>query len=85
MCITRVGKVLAASGETAKVEFFDRKSHATVDISMVKRARAGAYLEVYGNLALSVLSAAEASRRKAAWREIRKAAMMSDSPGDDLV
>ncbi len=84
MCITRVGKVLTASRGMAKVEFFDRKSLAEVDVSMVGGASKGVYLEVFGNLALSVLSAAEAKRREAAWREVRKAAMMPPSGGNDL-
>lgn len=84
MCITRVGKVLTASGGMAKVEFFDRKALADVDVSMVGGAKKGAYLEVYGNLALSILSAVEAKRREAAWKEVRKAALMPTMEGNDL-
>jgi len=83
MCITRVGKVISTSGGMADVEFFDKKALAKVDVSMVTGVGKGAYLEVYGNLALSALSPAEANKRKSAWKEIRKAALLP-SKGDDL-
>lgn len=76
MCITRVGRVLSVSEGKAEVEFFDENALGEVDVSVVGGAPKGAYLEVYGNLALSILSAAEARRRKVVWKEVRKAALM---------
>lgn len=73
MCITRVGRVLAASGGKAQVEFFDGRTSEDVDLS-VEPANVGSYIEVFGNVALSTLGPAEARRRKAVWKEIRKAA-----------
>ena len=73
MCVTRVGRVLSVSDGRASVEFFDGRSAAGVDTSMVG-AKPGAFVEVFGNLALSVITASDARRRKSAWREIRAAA-----------
>ncbi len=58
------------------MEFFDGRALEDVDVSMLGRVGAGAFVEVYGNLALSVLGAAEAKKRKAAWIEVRKAAIV---------
>jgi hydrogenase maturation factor len=77
MCITRVGKVSSITRGRAVVEFFDGRALEDVDVSMLGRVAAGAFVEVYGNLALSVLGAAEAKKRKAAWMEIRKAAIVA--------
>jgi hydrogenase maturation factor len=76
MCITRVGKVTAASQRRASVDFFDGRSLDGVDVSMVKAAR-GDFVEVFGNLALSVVTPSDAKKRKAAWKEIRKAAIVA--------
>ncbi|MDA4125037.1 MAG: HypC/HybG/HupF family hydrogenase formation chaperone [Thaumarchaeota archaeon] len=76
MCITRVGKVSSASHGRAAVEFFDGRALEDVDVSMLRDVEAGTFVEVYGNLALSVLAPAEARKRKAAWAEVRKAAMV---------
>ena len=73
MCTTRVGKVLDISGRNALIEFFDGRTSDAIDISMVE-ARVGSYVEVFGNLALSLLSEAEAKKRRLAWKEIMKAA-----------
>jgi len=73
MCITRAGKAVSVSNGRARVEFFDGKALDDVDVSVVS-AKKGAFVEVFGNLALSVLSASEARARKRAWREVRKAA-----------
>jgi hydrogenase maturation factor len=78
MCITRVGKVLAVRGGRADVEFFDGKDVGDVDVSVVGSPAKGAFVEVFGDLALSVISSAEAKRRKAVWDEVRKAAMMPE-------
>jgi hydrogenase maturation factor len=73
MCIARVGRVLRVDAGKGTVEFFDGKTAAGVDVSLV-RAASGAYVEVFGDLALSVLSQSEARKRKSAWVEIRRAA-----------
>jgi len=72
MCVTRAGKVVSASQGRARVEFFDGRALDDVDISVVD-AKKGAFVEVFGNLALGVLSPAEAKRRKQAWTEVAKA------------
>jgi hydrogenase maturation factor len=76
MCITRVGKVLSVSQGRAEVEFFDGKDVGDVDASLVGAVKKGVFVEVFGSLALSVLSTSEARRRRALWNEVRKAAMM---------
>ncbi len=73
MCTTRVGKVLEVSGKNALVEFFDGRTSDAIDVSMVG-AKVGSYVEVFGNLALSLLSETEAKRRRVAWKAIMKAA-----------
>jgi hydrogenase maturation factor len=75
MCITRVGRATAVTGGKARVEFFDGRALDDVDVSVVKAAR-GQFVEVFGNLALSILTPAEARTRKRAWAEIRKAAAL---------
>lgn len=72
MCITRVGRVLATRQGKAEVEFFDGRKGEDVDVSIVPAAK-GAYVEVFGNVALSTLSHDEAKKRKAMWMEIREA------------
>lgn len=72
MCTTRVGRVVEVSKENTLVEFFDGRSSDGIDISLVD-ARLGSYVEVFGNLALSVLSEADARKRKTAWKAITKA------------
>lgn len=76
MCITRVGKVLSVAGGKAKVEFFDDRVLGDVDVAVVGEVKRGAFVEVFGNLALSVLSPPEARKRKKAWEEVRRAAML---------
>ncbi len=73
MCIARVGRVIALSKDKARVQFFDNTTLDGVNISMVK-AEKGSYLEIYANVALSTLSAKEATSRKKDWLMIRKAA-----------
>jgi len=72
MCITRVGRVEVVLDGKARVAFFDGRTLDGVDVSMVK-ARKGAYVEVFGSLALSILGQAEAKRRREAWEMIKKA------------
>jgi len=55
----------------ARVEFFDGRSLGDVDVGMVQ-AKLGAYVEVFGNLALSKLSVSEARARKRAWDEVSR-------------
>jgi len=55
------------------VAFFDGRMLDGVDVSVVG-ARKGVYVEVFGNLALSLLGKAEAMQRKEAWVTVRKAA-----------
>jgi hydrogenase maturation factor len=74
MCITRVGRVLEASKGRAVVEFFDGRTLADVDLSVVDTRR-GEFVEVFGNMALSVLTPSEARIRKRAWAEVRDAAL----------
>ncbi len=73
MCIARVGRVVELSDKGGTVEFFDGRSLAGVDVT-VAGARVGSYVEVFGNIALSVLSASEARTRRRAWAEVRNAA-----------
>jgi len=76
VCITRVGKVLTVSEGTATVRFFDGRESESVDISFLRGVKRGTYVEVYGNLALSILSVLEAKSKLKAWEEVRKAAML---------
>ena len=55
----------------ATVSFFDGRSLGDVDVTMTK-AGPGSYVEVFGNLALSKLSASEARVRRKAWEEVRR-------------
>lgn len=73
MCITRVGKVVAFSNGRSVVSFFDGRTSDNIDTSLVE-ATVGSYVEVFGTLALSKLTAADARSRRSAWREVRKAA-----------
>jgi hydrogenase maturation factor len=73
MCITRVGKVVSVDSNKVEIEFFDGKRMKNVDASMVHASK-GAMVEVFGNLALSVLTRKEAKRREAAWKSITSAA-----------
>ncbi len=81
MCITRVGKVVSVTGGVADVEFVDGRGSGGVDVSVIGGVAKGTYVEVFGNLALSVLTPAEARRRRTAWKEVRKAAMVPEGAG----
>lgn len=74
MCVARVGRVVSTGGKKAQIRFFDRRTSSDVDLS-VTPARKGAYVEVFGNVAPSVLNRAEARRREAAWQQIKKVAV----------
>ena len=76
MCVTRAGKVVSATKGRARVEFFDGRALDDVDISVVN-ARKGEFVEVFGNLALSILSPSEARNKRRAWAEVRRAVMES--------
>jgi len=58
------------------VDFFDGRALDGVDVSMVA-IRRGDFVEVFGNLALSVVTPADAKKRRAAWNEIREAAIVT--------
>jgi hydrogenase maturation factor len=76
MCVTRAGKVVSASKGRARVEFFDGRALDEVDLCVVN-AHKGDFVEVFGNLALSILSPSEARSKKKAWAEVRKAVMQA--------
>jgi hydrogenase maturation factor len=73
MCIARVGRVVEASGGKATVEFFDGKTLGGIDVKMAKASQ-GTYVEVFGDVALSVLSVGEAKVRRRDWAAVRRAA-----------
>jgi hydrogenase maturation factor len=76
MCLTRVGRAVEVSNGRARVEFFDGKSLDAVDVSVVKAAK-GEYVEVFGNLALSILTDSQARSKRRAWAAVRKGAAMA--------
>jgi hypothetical protein len=63
------------SGGKAVVEFFDGRTLDDVDLSVVG-AKEGTYIEVFGNMALSALTASEAKIRRKAWAEVKRAALL---------
>jgi hypothetical protein len=67
---------VAVSNGRARVDFFDGRSLDDVDVSVVKAAK-GEYVEVFGNLALSVLTDSQARSRRRAWTAVRKGAAMA--------
>jgi hydrogenase maturation factor len=72
MCITRVGKVLSLDKSKATVKLLgDDRILEDIDVSMIN-ARPNSYVEIYANLAVSVLSANEANQRKQAWIEVKR-------------
>jgi len=72
MCVTRPGKAVSVSGGRARVEFFDGRAMDDVDVTLAN-AKKGDFVEVFGNMALSVLTASEARARKKVWGEVRRA------------
>ena len=73
MCVTRSGRVVSASKGRGRVDFFDGRTLDDVDLSVVN-ARKGMFVEVFGNLALSVISASEARSKRKVWEEVGRAA-----------
>ena len=67
-----MGRVLSTRQGKAEVEYFDGRRGGGVDLSVVP-AEKGAFIEVFGNVALGTLSRAEAKKRREMWSEIRKA------------
>ena len=66
---------MAVSRGRARVEFFDGRAMDDVDVSVVDAGR-GEFVEVFGNLALGILSPSEARTRKKAWDDVRRAAAL---------
>jgi hydrogenase maturation factor len=73
MCIARVGKIVSTRLGKGTVEFFDGRALDGVDLSAVGTKK-GDFVEVFGGVALSVLTPAEARRRRKDWKEVRRAA-----------
>jgi hydrogenase maturation factor len=71
VCITRVGRILSLQGERALVGFLDHDVTMEIDVSMVD-ARKDAYVEVFGDRAISRLTKREAEARKRVWSELRE-------------
>lgn len=55
-----------------RVVFFDGKSLNGVDLKIVG-AKRGEFVEIFGDLAISILSPSQARSRKAAWKEVQRA------------
>jgi hydrogenase maturation factor len=72
MCITRAGRAVSVSRGRARVEFFDGRALDGVDVTLVD-AKKGQFVEVFGNMALSLLTPAEARSKKQAWAEVARA------------
>jgi hydrogenase maturation factor len=81
MCVTRVGKTVEVTRGKATVEFFDGRTLDGVDVSMAKAGK-GDYVEVFGNIALSVLDGSEARVRKKAWSEVRRGVKLAVAEGN---
>jgi hydrogenase maturation factor len=78
VCVTRVGEVREVSRGRARVKFFDGRALEGVDVTMAGAAK-GDYVEVFGNLALSVLTKSEARTRRRAWSEVMKGALLAEA------
>ena len=72
MCVTRAGRAVSVSHGRARVEFFDGRALDDVDVTLVD-AKKGQFVEVFGNMALSLLTPAEARSKKQAWAEVARA------------
>jgi len=72
MCVTRAGRAVSVSNGRARVEFFDGRALDDVDVTLVD-AKKGQFVEVFGNMALSLLTPAEARSKKQAWAEVARA------------
>ena len=78
MCVTRVGRAVEVARGRARVKFFDGRALDGVDVTLARAAK-GDYVEVFGNLALSVLTESEARVRKRAWDEVRRGARLAEA------
>lgn len=72
MCITRVGKIIASSGNRATVRFLDDDVELDVDVSMLGHVEKNSYVEVFAESAISSLTRKEAMWRKKIWIELRR-------------
>ncbi|HXQ92388.1 MAG TPA: HypC/HybG/HupF family hydrogenase formation chaperone [Nitrososphaerales archaeon] len=73
MCISRIGKVLSTNKTKAKVQLLgDDRIVDDIDITMIS-AKVDSYIEVFSNIALSVISPREAMKRKKMWVAIMNA------------
>jgi hydrogenase maturation factor len=75
LCITRLGRVLALKGNRATVEFLDTELIKDIDISMVKSVARNSFVEVFGDVALSLISPRQAKSRQKLALEIRNRAV----------
>ncbi len=67
MCISRVGRVLSIREGKARVRLLgDNRIVDSIDVSMIN-AKAGSFVEVFANIALSIVSAKDAKKREASW------------------
>ena len=73
MCISRVGKVLSIDKTRAEIQLLgDDRIVEEVDISMIA-AKIDSYVEVFANIALSVISTRDAMKRKKMWVAVMNA------------
>lgn len=74
--------VASSTKGRATVKLFDGRTLEGVDVSYV-RAPKGAFVEVFGGLALSVLTDKEARRRRAAWRDVMDGAKINKASEEE--
>lgn len=72
MCITRVGRIVAKSGDRATVRLLDDNKTREIDVSLVDGARKNSYVEVFADTALNALTPKEALWKKKLWQELGK-------------
>ena len=73
MCISRVGKVLSIDKTRAEIQLLgDDRIVEDIDISMIA-AKIDSYVEVFANIALSVISTRDAMKRKKMWVAVMNA------------
>jgi len=75
MCITRLGRVLALNGSRVTVEFLDTELIKDIDVSMVKSVARNSFVEVFGDVALCLISPRQVKSRQKLAIEIRKRAV----------
>jgi hydrogenase maturation factor len=71
MCFARLGRVLALEGKRATVEFLDTQLVKDIDISMVESVGKNSFVEVFGDVALCLISPRQAKSRQKLALEIR--------------